>query len=329
MKKIFFTLFLAIMATTGLYAQQISVVTSGGATTMYQTLADAINGATPGSVIYLPGGGFQISDDVKINKKLTIMGVGHRGDTGNPDGGTTIAGNLIFREGSSGSAVVGVYISGNIDVGDETGTAGNLTIRYCNINSIQVHNSTSNDMLVNQCYLRDFCDFGGCNVRMENNIMHSARNINGGTINHNILVTNKYWGFENNGSLNNVNNTSITNNFFLNIGRYANNGSNCYISNNCLGTQSWGENPILLEGGVSWSDVFEANYGVSISSNYNLKGKWGKKAATDGSDIGIYGGNGFKDSGFSPIPHIVAKDIPEQTDASGMLKIKIRVKAAE
>ena len=85
MKKIIFTLFLAIMATTGLYAQQISVVSSGGTTSLYRTLQEAIEGAEPGSVIYLPGGGFPISDDVKITKKLTIIGIGHYIKSGNID----------------------------------------------------------------------------------------------------------------------------------------------------------------------------------------------------------------------------------------------------
>ena len=32
---------------------------------------------------------------------------------------------------------------------------------------------------------------------------------------------------------------------------------------------------------------------------------------------------------MAPLPYIVAKDIPEQTDAEGKLNIKIRVKASE
>ena len=63
MKKKIITLLVAMMATVAsVHAQQISVVAPNGATTLYRTLPDAIKGATAGSVVYLPGGGFSIPD---------------------------------------------------------------------------------------------------------------------------------------------------------------------------------------------------------------------------------------------------------------------------
>ena len=190
MKKLFLSLFFAVLATAGLYAQQIVVVSQTGETNVYQTLQDAIEGSTSGSTIYLPGGGFQISDEVKINKKLTIVGVSHRADTDNADGATTIAGNLQFVGESSGSAVMGVYVSGNICIDNEDGGVENMTIKYCNVNSIQAGNA--NDLYVNQCYLRNYSTFN-CNVKLENNIMHSIGGCNGAVINHNII----YYGQNN------------------------------------------------------------------------------------------------------------------------------------
>ena len=61
MKKIFLLTALAVllgMATAT--AQQIAVVSAGGETTICQTLQTAIEIASPGSVIYLPGGGFNL-----------------------------------------------------------------------------------------------------------------------------------------------------------------------------------------------------------------------------------------------------------------------------
>ena len=107
--------------------------------------------------------------------------------------------------------------------------------------------------------------------------------------------------------------------------------SNCFVSNNCIGTGSWGENPIILDEGVSFNDIFEANNGVAISSDYTLKENVdrSKFLGTDNTVIGIEGGNGFSNKGLAPIPYIVGKRVAEQTDASGMLNIKIRVKAGE
>ena len=113
MKKVVLSLVLMIAA-VAVSAQQIAVVTSNGTTTMYQTLGDAIAGATSNSVIYLPAGGFQISDDVKITRKVTIIGVTHKANSDNAEGNTIISGNLNFNGGSSNSAVMGCYISGDV-----------------------------------------------------------------------------------------------------------------------------------------------------------------------------------------------------------------------
>ena len=337
MKKFFLTLFLAVMTTAALYAQQIIVVSQNGATNVFQTLKQAIEGSTAGSTIYLPGGGFQIPDSVKINRRLTIVGVSHRGDTENVDGATTIAGNLYFIGASSGSAVMGVYLSGNVYIGDTDGGVENMTIKFCNINSISVGNSASNNLYVNQCYVRNNCDFGNCNVKFENNIAHSVQNIIAGIVNHNIFTSYLQLpalGGYSRHVFKEVSSSSITNNFMLQCYENYNfhSGSDCFISNNCRFTTPWGEKSKHLDEGTTWDDVFKANNGVSISSDYHLKAELDKSKfeATDGTEIGIYGGNtSFSDKGLAPVPFIVAKRVDEKTDASGMLNVKIRVKAGE
>ena len=82
-----------------------------------------------------------------------------------------------------------------------------------------------------------------------------------------------------------------------------------------------------MDEGTTWDDVFKANKGVSIISEYKLIGKWGKGAATDGTDLGIYGGTSFNDDALAPIPRIVSKKVAEQTDGAGRLKIEVTVKA--
>ena len=153
----------ACFATLTAWAQNIAVVSPGNVTTIYQTLDDAITGAISGSTIYLPGGGFQIKDDTKINKKLTIMGVSHRGDTDNADGATMIAGNLNFTTNSSNSAVIGVYITGNINIGVDDASVNNITVRYCHINSIQIHNNTCTGTVINQNFIRSLSNYRNSN----------------------------------------------------------------------------------------------------------------------------------------------------------------------
>lgn len=323
-RKILFAV--ALLATMTAAAQNIAAVSPSNATTIFQTLDEAIAGAESGSTIYLPGGGFQIKDETLIDKKLTIMGVSHRGDTDNVDGATIISGNLNFVGGSSGSAVLGVYLTGDINVGTGTDSVTNFTVRYCNVNSIKVKHSQSSGMVVNQCYLRNRSDFGNCNVRLENNILHSFGYVSGGSINHNIITSRYSSVYYDNYNCYNVFNSTIKNNFFLAwAGFYKCNGN--IESNNCIGTGSMGDNPVIIDDGVNlWDDVFYANKGVSILSDYRLKGSWGKGKATDGTDIGIYG-NIAEKKDLTPIPRIVSKKVDESTDGSGKLQIEVTVKA--
>lgn len=334
MKKLFSTIMVVLVATVASYAQTIAVVSSSGSTTMHQTLADAIDKAASGSVIYLPGGGFQLSDDTKITKKLTIMGVSHRADTDNAEGATTIAGNVWFNQGSDGSAIMGCYVSGDVHVGEDEAVT-NLTLKYCNVNFVKVHSSGSTGLHINQCYLRDGGDFGYCNVIMENNIIRHIRSVDGGKIDHNIITANKAYVYSHETyAFYDISSTTITNNFILNGGsifiHYRNNQNS--IMNNCKGTQEWGEDCITLEAGQTWDDVFESwSYDVKVTSDYHLKGTIGKGKGTNGTDIGIYlnsaASTGFDDHALAPIPRIISKEISEQTDADGKLNIKITVKA--
>ena len=67
--------------------------------------------------------------------------------------------------------------------------------------------------------------------------------------------------------------------------------------------------------------------GCTTSSDYDLKGTWGKGEASDGTDIGIFGGSGFDPKALAPIPRIVSKKVDEQTDGTGRLHIEVTVKS--
>ena len=87
----------SIMGVAMAFAQNIAVVSENGNTTIWTTLQEAIENATNGSIIYLSDGGYQINDDVKITKKLIIIGKGYKPKSGNADGRTAILGNLWFN----------------------------------------------------------------------------------------------------------------------------------------------------------------------------------------------------------------------------------------
>jgi hypothetical protein len=88
---------------------------------------------------------------------------------------------------------------------------------------------------------------------------------------------------------------------------------------------NWGVNCIQTG---DWDIFAGPNNGANPTSNYALKpGSPGKNAATDGTDIGIYGGTGFSDSALPPGPRIVSKKVADQTDANGNLRVEIKVSA--
>lgn len=330
MKKIIFTLFVAFLATIAAKAQQISVVSTTGATKLFRTLPDAINGADPGSVIYLPGGGFTISDDVKITKKLTIIGIGHYVKSDNVDGNTSIGGNLHFHEGSSGSAVMGCYITGNVDIGGDGKAVSDVLIRYCNLNAVMVQNNLCKETIVNQNYIREISDFYGSNAEVTNNIMHSIFDLDDGKIANNVILHTAYvqaYGHRyyksNSGPFGYCERTQIMNNVLRAANeRWYNDSSNALSGNLAVGTDVVEHN---LGADVDWNDVF-VNYNnatISPESDFHFSEKYKEYE----SKVGIYAGTSFNPSQMAPVPYISHKDIPQETDAQGMLNVKIRVKA--
>ena len=85
-----------------------------------------------------------------------------------------------------------------------------------------------------------------------------------------------------------------------------------------------GDNPINI-GDLAWEDLFKKYCGISPTSDFHFSDDYAQYEHI----VGIYSGTGFNDNQLAPVPYIVAKDVKEQTDASGKLNVKIRVKAGQ
>ncbi len=85
-----------------------------------------------------------------------------------------------------------------------------------------------------------------------------------------------------------------------------------------------GNNAIVKES--TYLFFVDDSHDVSPQSDFHLADSLGVGAATDGTDIGIYGGEGFKDDCLVPIPRIVSFQIKDRTDVNGKLKIRIEAK---
>lgn len=297
----------ALMGVGVTMAQQIAVVSSGKTTKMYQTLQKAIEGALPGSVIYLPGGGFQIPDSVKITKKLSIVGIGHKANSENADGNTVISGNLFFNGGSNGASVMGCYISGTVYVGNDGAAVHNIVVKYCNLGAMNVKSNACTGTFVNQCYVRNSSNFGGASALYTNNVSASVGSLNGGMVTNNVFTGSSSFS-----------NCSISHNIFL--------GGQSTSGNSSSGNINGGEAPVNI-GNLAWADLF-VNYNngaITPASDFQMKEQYRPLYG----ECGIYGGTGFRKNGQPPMPFIMTKQIPGQTDANENLVIKVRVKSGE
>lgn len=329
MKKVFLIIVVVILATVNVIAQQIAVVT-GSATQVCQTLTEAIECAQEGSIVYLPGGGFTIHDSVKINKRLTIVGISHKANSDNADGYSRILGNLFFNEGSSNSALMGCYVTGTVHIGQDGAAVKNITIRYCNLGAINVSNNQCNSLVVNQNYIRDHSYFGYTNAVITNNVMSTILEVDGGTIECNILLGEHGKSFGGALCIRDANHCSIMRNILGTYRPYENwtACSGCQIDGNMRKKVSnygdFGDNCINISE-EDWANLFTKNSGINPASNFHFTENF--KQYED--KVGIYAGTSFSDGALPPVPYISEKKIAEQTDAAGKLEIFIKVKASD
>jgi hypothetical protein len=326
MKKKFFILCAALVWTVALMAQSIAVVKADGSTTLVRTLDEAIAvvNENDGCVVYLPGGGFSVSDDSKITKKVTIIGIGHKANNDNVDGVTTISGNIFFNEGSDGSALMGCYLTGNARIGNDDSTVNDVLIRYCNLNVVDVLNNHCYGTIVNQNFIRDYISGGGSAIEITNNVCNRISSINGGLVSNNIITQSVNTVWDN--PLKDANNSLISKNVFLHkegSSTLKNCNYNTFNKNLVFISLGATDEELIDLSGVAWSDVFVTPDGANSSSDYHFKEDYKQHE----SEVGVYADGVKFDKQLAPVPYIVAKRIDEQTDASGKLNVKIRVNA--
>lgn len=313
MKQLLFTLVAVLISMATLNAQQIAVVNGSGSTSVYDTLDEAIEGATSGSTIYLPGGGFRI--EKPISKKVTIIGIGYRQLDDVEDGLTQISGDINFQKGSDGSALIGVYAANNVIIGQsENGelAVNNVHIQNCYIGEIYCKREESKNTTINRCIVRGQIRMGNAVAQISNCVMNDFYYCSGSSFTNCIFwSTNRYAYFSSE--------VSIIGCIFRNTLASYDCGNFHVI--NCLGisnNDNFGEDCIGFT-----TEIFKDNKGLNPTTDFHLDGDWKQYE----SSIGIYAGTGFNDDGLPPMPHIISKNVAEQTDAKGNLRIEVKVKA--
>ncbi len=343
--KTFVIILLALVAATGNgFSQNLIAVQNGGEPKFYQQVDDAIVNAQDGDTIYIPGGNWNISQ--QINKRLHLVGVGHNPDATSATFPTTLN-SITLAAGAGSGSLTGIYLKNGIRGTNDP--VNSYTIFRCRISGDIVSHSNFN-------FVQNVLE----------GIIASGPNYDSATncsFLNNIINTNFY-----SDSKSPFINSIFKNNIFLR-------GSGCYLDcfYNIKGQYLLVENNIFLTfddtGQVTFSDVsnstaknnlfverFPFPNGTTNVDSKNITGQpqstifvnqegntfnythdyhlqinsSGKNAGTDGTDVGIYGGiYPWKEGSIPFNPHFQQVQVSPKTDANGNLNVNIKVEAQE
>ena len=349
MKKLIHFVTLACALTIGTKSFSTIIVVNNNFSNpgQYNNLQTAIDAAFDGDTIHIEPSPYCYScGEVYLTKSLTLMGVGFNPAYGNAN----IA--LLGQLRMSGTACsVGATI-----IGLKTGLIAmacgqpsyNFVARNCQIESFgSTYESNCfsavgwYNTIIENCLVGNFSNsWGGDNV-IARNCVFAGSSFNFGAIN-NLVVQHNLFVF----NLTDINQTGISangalfeNNVFYRVGPRMGNGApitNSTFNNNLayqtlndalVGGTNTGEN------NISGQDPLFVNYvdGTVYNSSYNFRltdVSPGNNTATDGSDIGPYGGGfTFSETGeFNELPVIREMAIENSTVPSqGTIQVHVKV----
>lgn len=359
MKNIFTLLLVFILLAGQVKAQTlIALDHANGGSQFFHQLDSALVYAENNDIIYIPGGTFNIGNLI-IDKSVHLIGAGINPDSSSVTGITILNGNIFILTGADNGSLTGFYLTNNLYFGNNGSNheVGYYSIARCSIGNVDFCSScitTSSNIEIRECILRGTFDGGNSNASITNCIFQSwVSYLNGALIDHCIFLNGNYV------FMMYVLNTTIQNNFFNSscVARYSYYSGGAHIAycqdnyyynnittqtiifygqNGAGGSCGYGNNGIGLEIGnivAPMDSIFSATPGSTYdyTSNYQLLPySPGKNAATDGTDIGIYGGaTPFKDGSLPFNPQIRFKQIGNATNADGSLDVHIKVEAQE
>ena len=338
----------------------ISVVHNDGNSAFFQDLQSAMGASLDGDFIYVPGGAFSFGNDT-IKKSVTILGAGHYPDSTLATNQTVITGTIRIGTGAAGLHLEGLYISGDVLLTHTINNyqrADDVMIRRCNVANItcngnvftqdEADTSFSRNWQVVQNVIRGDVNFGFMKAfNMHANIVngHVYNAFGGGTITNNDFL----YISQSDRVFADVRYCTVKDNVFYTNWDISYPGYACYASacgsygntflNNMFAAEPSGLNPGVTVANVDnvfsvAAAYFFENYsggGFSYSYNFHLiTNSPGKDAASDGTDIGVYGSNdNYKVSAVPFNPHISFKNIGATTTPDGMLQVHIRASAQD
>ena len=327
------------------YAQYNFVVQNDTAA-VYTSLDQAYNAASDGDTIYLPGGSFNMPT---IAKGLVWIGVGYHPDSTSATYYTRINNACTLQSNSDSTTLTGIHFASSINIGssNQPPVIG-VTISRCQILGsiiLQYTNAEEKiDATISECIIDGAIDGNlGSNVHIEKCIIRgTVTDLVSSYIDRCILTlgTSSYsWGQSSN--YNNISNCLIRNSVHaytryasINFDRWTctNNSFTNNIFNGSItfpnATNSGSDNLMGVDLTTVFDSIVDPLSTFAFEHDFHLKaGSPAIGTGSNGTDIGIYGGDDpFKEGGLPNTPHIRRAKVADEA-IEGKLSIEVTVGA--
>lgn len=353
MKKLIFLLAFVVIA-NATFAVVRTVSNDPNNPAQYNTVQAALNASNHGDTIYVNGSQFTYPN-FQVNRRVVLIGAGYN-VSNQLNLNTTVSLITLFKDtgvnDASGTVIMGFYVACQVYLAGGSLPVNNIrmtrnTLANCSP-SVRIEGASNNWTIYNNIIRYIEVDPAATNVIIQNNIITS--NISGGNQSSVIIDHNIFQGQ----GLSNIRFATVTNNIFVrNAGNCIDGGVQFNTFNNNLSilstvgptapTNSFLGGPNSgASNFVAVDPLFEnvANFdSYNAANNYRLKStSTVRNAATDGSDLGIYGGaypfpsggapgSGYDTSPLPPIPQITAVNILNSSLQPGaQLQVNVQAK---
>lgn len=346
MKKIGLFTLICLAGLSFVRAQKTITVQSNGNATFYTDWALAWSATQDGDTLYFPGGTFN-TGNIIIDRKVTIIGVGHD-PTQTHDGlFSHLNGNIFLVEGSNHTLLHGfqfanLYFNNTSWVNQDV---SNITVSRCRISNTVYLGYNSPSPVEHVLFEENV--FGGAIYGRGAQHIQFVKNI----IDNRVFDFNGYAVFTNNifsyyyassaawAPIQQMHNVLFQNNIFRTLAYPLNASENNLLQNNIFAVNMAPDPQTDLN---TWmgnffnqpmADVF-VNFtsgGFNPGHDYHLlPTSVGIDAATDGFDIGIYGtAVPYKEGAVPFNPQITFEQVSRQTDDEANIEVQVNVSAQE
>jgi len=324
MKKLLLIVFLITFCLSSLYAAKWRVNNTEGIDADFTTIQGANNSdeVNAGDTIYIEGSLRSYDNnsrtEIRITKSLFLIGPGYflaENDSTQVNKQAAEFYWLSFREGSSGSKVMGLSVSFLYIHTD------NITVRRNYIHRVRIYEG--NNQNISENYITEQIQNPNSNITdgfITNNIVNFiALNINSEfqIINNTVFYTS--------GNVINVYNSEIRNNILKGPMDLSSSRNNKAITNNIFSQDGPDENGNIFN--VDMNTVF-VNEGSTDGKFKLSQNSPAKDVGLGGVDCGAFGGNNpYKLSGIPPGPSIYEARIPATVPKGSKLQVTIKVKS--